>query len=566
MSLHEQIELRDFIKRNPEYNSEFEAWEEARLEEDDLFPMYPNAQNLLVAEQTVFQKTWKYAAAIIVLLGTGVTFLMMSGSISTESMADETGTDLIVSPEYGTNSFVTQPLSNTPNTNQSQSNGITPHALQQQEPAVSGSPVNGIAGTEPGSWNDALEELNRIDARMNPIAFRNAGSNGITRIRNKAVEREIRNQRERVKKSMNFFLAKRKRRKLSTNPVAADIVNNDESFRKDSELVKVNRKAEDSKGRRDKRKVHERIFDRQIGLTNLHDPIVIVDGENPVDLNPALVGGVGAPRLNMSYRNQWAGSGNSTIRYGVSYDQQVDQLSGGIGFAMSYMDYEGGMYRGYGASVSYAPKFDLSRDVALTVGAEFSVHQNEVNFENYNYDSQVEMDRGTVYDTYSSGYQPRADKILYKDMAVGMMLNTPYFFVGGSVDHLFEPAQNLYTDDFTKSYNVNRKYSVQVGTDYQKRTGSDFAISPQLIYNNQGGKSELWVSSSVRFKNLIAGTGFSTSNSLKGLVGVQGKHLRLMYGYDLTQSELSGQLQGSHEASLRVLLNNKKRRSPLAFL
>jgi len=577
LSLHEQIELKEFMKRNPQYSSELEAWEDARIEEDDAVPVFSNANALLVAEQSVLQRTWKYAAVLILLLGSGLTFLLIGNpteEVALNSASNES--DIIVSPEFNINNakdFIAGAVSASV-LPESQINGDTP-LISVNVPSVSGP---SIPGTETGtSWADMIDGMDKIDGkRANPALFKHNGSSNVSSIRNKAIERELRYHKDRVKKSVHLFIAKReKKRKFNTDPVAADIVSNDKRHKKDLAESRSNKHSADKK--RTKKSFVELVaslFDKELGLTNMHDPVFIIDNANPIQINPALTGGVGSGRLNLDYRNQWAGSENNTVSYGVSYDQYVEGLSGGLGFSLSHMDYEDGMYKGYGASVSYAPRIEISKEVSLSVGAELSIQQKEVNFDRYNYDSQLEIDRGTVYDTYSSGYSPRADKILYKDAAMGMMLNTPYFFVGGSVDHIFEPGQNLYNDDFATSYKNKRKFSVQVGTDYQKRKGSNFAISPQLIYTNQAGSSELWASSSVRFKfknstrakGWILGTGVSSKSSLKGIVGVQGKHMRLMYGYDFTKSELSGQLQGSHEASLRVLLKNNKNKSPLAFL
>jgi type IX secretion system PorP/SprF family membrane protein len=298
----------------------------------------------------------------------------------------------------------------------------------------------------------------------------------------------------------------------------------------------------------------------------LADPIFIKDKGDLLNVNPALIGCSGASRVNLEYRNQWNGTGNASSRFAFTYDRQVEQLHGGIGVGIEKLDYEKGMYSGYSAKLGYAPRFNISRVVSLSVAAAFVVNQLEVNFENYRYDSQVEFSKGDVYDTYEYGYVPRTDKIVYKDLSMGVMLNTPFCFIGGSAEHLTEPGQNLYTSDLGKENKLKRKYSVQIGTDYKKNSASKLAFSPQLIFENQGGKSELWASSSFRFNNLIAGTGISTNKSMKGILGIQGKNLRLMYSYDLTRSELLKQTKGSHEASLRVLFNSKKTKSPLAFL
>ena len=66
------------------------------------------------------------------------------------------------------------------------------------------------------------------------------------------------------------------------------------------------------------------------------------------------------------------------------------------------------MYKGYGAKIGYAPKIDFSRLVSLSLAATFEVNQLAVDFNSYKYDSQLEFDKGIVYDSYSSGYNPRA--------------------------------------------------------------------------------------------------------------------------------------------------------------
>ncbi len=577
LSLHEQIELRDFIKKNPQYADEFEAWEEARLDDDGVVPMYPNAQSLMVAEQSLLQRSWKYAAAVVVLIGTSLT-LYFTGNPFEETTGGSTvsdATDLILSPEYGLNPVVA--LTSTDNSplvsGSGQSGENTPLTSLNEPLSVSGASASGAGNG--GSLNEKLKLLERIDGRrVNPEIFRSAGASDVTEIKNNLLAKEIRRQKEKAKRSVEWFLAKRKRKQSARDAMAQDIMNNKRDNHKEMAKIRAKNQKEDSRQKKSERKKHEPLFDRDLALTNVHDPIMIIDNEVPTEVNPALVGGLAAPRLNFGYRNQWSGTGNATSTYLVSFDQYIEQLHGGLGFAMGHSSYENGMYNGYSASVSYAPRLDISRSVSLTAGIQFSVNRMDVNFENYNYDSQMEIERGVVYDTYSSGYAPRADKIMYKDVSMGLMLNTSHFYVGGSVDHLFEPGQNLYNDDLSNEHNLNRKYSVQIGTDYQRHATSGFIFSPQMIFTNQAGNSELWISGITRFKmgsvksntNWIAGAGFSSNSSLKGVVGVGGKRLRLTYGFDFTESKVSDKLQGSHEASLRVLLNDGKRKSPLAFL
>lgn len=52
---------------------------------------------------------------------------------------------------------------------------------------------------------------------------------------------------------------------------------------------------------------------------------------NPLYLNPAFAGSANCPRVNLNYRNQWPGISGSFVTYSASYDQHVDNLSGGVG-------------------------------------------------------------------------------------------------------------------------------------------------------------------------------------------------------------------------------------------
>ena len=81
LSLHEQIELREFIKRNPEYKDDFEDWENVRLTEDTV-PIYANAEALMVKESMLSRKVWAIAGVLILLLGSSLIYWSSSTWVS----------------------------------------------------------------------------------------------------------------------------------------------------------------------------------------------------------------------------------------------------------------------------------------------------------------------------------------------------------------------------------------------------------------------------------------------------------------------------------------------------
>ena len=553
LSLHEQIELREFVKQNPEYGDDFEEWGKTRLEEDPA-PLFPHASTLLVKERNWLPTMWRGAAVLLVLFSTSLIYMVSNDwGASSENVVN------IMPVENGELQFENAVFSGDYINRHDSSIEKTPGLLSEKKQAIAAASVvfaSERSGTTIAHERKEVKFEKLTVLELNPLIGQESNESSDFYY---SASSSTTNEADVFVSSM-VTLVDQPQLLLGNKVTLAHMMASMES-----ELINIDGDKEE-KDRKARMKQFDRLFARKIGLTNLSDPIFIKDKGDVLNVNPALIGASGGSRVNVLYRNQWRGTGNASNRYALTYDQHVERLHGGVGIGIERLDYEKGMYSGYSAKLGYAPRFNISREVSLSVAAAFIVNQLEVDFDNYRYDSQVELVKGDVNDTYEYGYIPRTDKIVYKDLSMGVMLNTPFCYIGGSAEHLTEPGQNLYTSDLGEENKLKRKYSVQIGTDYKKNAASKLAFSPQLIFENQGGKSELWANSSFRFNNLIAGTGISTDKSVKGILGIQGKNLRLMYSYDLTRSDLLMQTKGSHEASIRVLFNSKKTKSPLAFL
>ena len=77
------------------------------------------------------------------------------------------------------------------------------------------------------------------------------------------------------------------------------------------------------------------------------------------------------------------------------------------------------------------------------------------------------------------------------------------------------------------------------------------------MVNKRNDRKVLWGGITYRHKALILGLSGSTDVAVKGMIGLQGNSLRLLYGYDLSKSDFNQKYIGSHEISLRILFGNK---------
>ena len=71
-----------------------------------------------------------------------------------------------------------------------------------------------------------------------------------------------------------------------------------------------------------------------VQLAGAQDPIFSQFYAAPIQLNPALTGITGLPRVSLNHRNQYPNWPNAYITYSASYEQEVEALNSGFGLSI----------------------------------------------------------------------------------------------------------------------------------------------------------------------------------------------------------------------------------------
>ncbi len=112
------------------------------------------------------------------------------------------------------------------------------------------------------------------------------------------------------------------------------------------------------------------------------DPTFSQFFSNRLYLNPAFAGASQCPKLTLNYRNQWPGIDNSFVTYAASYDQNIDEINGGIGVQlMSDRAGEGVLHTTSAASI-YAYQFRDNRKFSIRAGFHASLVQKSIDVSN----------------------------------------------------------------------------------------------------------------------------------------------------------------------------------------
>lgn len=301
----------------------------------------------------------------------------------------------------------------------------------------------------------------------------------------------------------------------------------------------------------------KRAFNNPSGVTNLRDPNLVIPGYDPLSFNPSLAGGMLKTRIQGSYMNQWTGTGQMQHMAQFSVDGYVYGMRGGIGMNLQFSDFSEGMYRNYDASLMYSPKINFGKFLTIEPSVKFNMGAYTLDRDKVQPGSQIEIERGNIYQTFESGETPIGTKKMYYDLGVGLFVNTKWFYAGFSMDNLFRHKANIYSNDMSNPRRAPYRINAVIGTDFESRN-KNFSGSPFIVYQHYDVYDEFYFGSNFRFYWGTAGVSISDKGNISAQAGIQFKKFKMMYQYDWTKSKLMGIRGHSHELMFRFTIKPKR--------
>jgi len=294
---------------------------------------------------------------------------------------------------------------------------------------------------------------------------------------------------------------------------------------------------------------------------------------NGLSLNPAYAGYKGAPYLNSSFRDQWAGIPGAPKTALLSFDGLTNVEDDRMGLGVQLLYDQLGPQTNYSLTGSYSYRIPLNDDeddphrLCLGIGAVAS--QFSLN--------------GTVLQ-YTDPGDPTIPAVdvrtkIVPDASFGLYYYTNHFYAGASMLNLFALNSNRtvyyangssYASILQSSHlyltmggmielgdEVKMKPSFMVKEDFRGPTNADVNVLFLL-------DEKLWVGGSYRSalklwqqKNLQENLEATDAASLM-IEFFATPTLRIGYAYDFTTSGLSNYQSGSHELSIGITFKTKK--------
>lgn len=295
------------------------------------------------------------------------------------------------------------------------------------------------------------------------------------------------------------------------------------------------------------------------GLSALaQDPQFTQFYANPLYLNPAFAGTARCPRVSLNYRNQWPALTGTFVTTSASYDQDVRGIMGGLGLLVTSDQAGKGTLNTTTVSGIYSYTQAVSRKFSLKAGFQATYFQKSLDWNKLTFGDMIDPRRGFIYATNDV---PRGGSVGNADFSAGLLGYTDIFFVGFAAHHLTEPNESLIVGTSKMPLKITAHGGAAIPLGMRGKYGEPKTkISPNILYQQQAAFRQLNLGLYVDHGPIMAGVWYRSKDAFIALIGFHTGQLKFGYSYDVTTSKLTTATAGSHEISLTLQFDCKKKR------
>ena len=288
---------------------------------------------------------------------------------------------------------------------------------------------------------------------------------------------------------------------------------------------------------------------------------------NPLYLNPAFAGSDEYTRLSLNYRTILPTSFGDYSTYSASVDKYYDALSGGVGFQIMNDRQAQGLLNDLSLNLMYSYHAKLKKRWAVAAGFRIGYNIKSLNGQGLVYPDMIDPVTGASESGMESGI---SQKSLYFDFSFGLLTWYDNYYMGISVDHLTNPQISLGSDN---PGIISRKYTIHGGMEipfYNSLERVHMTLSPNVIFQLQGGASKLNLGTYLNKNSLTIGIWAKTNTSFNFtgavmMLGYVGDIYTVAYSYDMPfyLNGLDNIISGAHEVTFLYKFMYKSKRKKI---
>jgi hypothetical protein len=477
LSSNESLNLERFIKENPEYQVDFEAWRNSTVQDEKR--EYKFVDELLVNERFSPKGWLKWASGGVLFIG-----IILSSLLIVEKF--DKGEEKISRLKVNKNHLDVEKQNFKPE--------YKPLSIKTEKDNKDLIHLNIAKGqnninisTKSNQLNSSVSKLKNLNRYQNNLSLK-ASTELFNKSKVNSVKNDLAGDDKLILKEVSYSSAQKKNNliqlKFSEHSIKGE--NNHKKIVKcyyfspeSIELENLRLKRRTYPSLRKENYSYENPNTPKLFFTNGKDPYLNYALAHTIEENGSFVGdfnnGEGI-RAEMLYRTEWPSvtSENFTSQI-ISLDTKIDALKGGLGLLVNADRIGHGKLSSTAFSIIYSPKL-MVKKVSVEPSFKYTHNQKNIVWNQVQSNDVKDPRNGVLY--ASIPIVPNdilKTSIVHHDLGLGLLINTDKIYLGGQIDHLNNAS---YTqDNFDQNIEVPFKISAMIGTEIMKNKESQLDLA-----------------------------------------------------------------------------------------
>ena len=309
----------------------------------------------------------------------------------------------------------------------------------------------------------------------------------------------------------------------------------------------------------------DQALSKNLGLSNYRDHHYLIPEISSLDANLSMTGSVSQSRMLSISRLRWMNSNQHKLSQQLSFDTYARGIRSGIGAQVNYDYYADGTIQDWNGSLILAPKIALSRNIFIEPVAKLKIGNKLLDA------SKAENNSLAVFNTDSpqnfsyDTTQNIGRKLWYRDVDMGLTLNTNMFYIGAQATNFLNHSEDIYQNGDNENYRTPTIYSFFAGTQYVSRN-EKLSFHPYVYMRSVQTNKDYFAGFSLDLNHFYIGASLDFQNQYTGSIGLSLDRFALIMQSTRSFNPLMNEHLYTHQLTLRINSDiSKKTRRYITF-
>ena len=309
----------------------------------------------------------------------------------------------------------------------------------------------------------------------------------------------------------------------------------------------------------------DKLLAKNVALSNYRDHYYLIPEISSLDVNLSSTGSVSQSRFQSVSRMRWFNTEQHKYSQQLSFDTYARSIRSGVGAQLNYESYADGTIQDWNAAIIVSPKIALSRNILLEPVAKLKMGNKLLDI------NKVENNSMAIFNSTSPQMfsydtsQNIGRKLWYRDLDLGLTLNTNMFYFGIQATNVLAHSEDIYQNNQNETYRTPTVLSMFAGTQYVSRN-EKLSFHPYVYFRTINKENDYYAGFSLDLDKVFMGASYDFSNQYTGSLGLSLDRFALIIQSTKSFNPYLSQNLYTHQLTLRFNSDvSKKTRRYITF-